>query len=207
MQAVSGIDPPKLGAVRQAITGQIDGRWFAVLESKVRQHTISSAMAASPLGEALPAAFCILVDPAVQLPTFCLSKKSGRGMTAALNSLLQPSVSISRVFSETYHLQAQDSPELQSVFDESMQRWLLDTNPLEMQIRYTGETEPTTWSLELFVQNHTLTLSWSQNSRGIFRGGLTKLGNKPGLLPAREIQNLLSRTKQICERLHHRSNH
>lgn len=192
LRQVPGIDVPKLGSVRQAMSGQLGDTWFAVLESKVRRSSVSTT---NPLGKVIPAAFCVMVAPSLNVPEFCLRKKSGRGISAALNALLESEVKLGEEFSKKYSLQGRSADELRAHWGESTQAWFNDSNPLDVEIRYSGDVEPTSYQLELHAKNQTLTLCCLDNTH---RG---KLSRKGGTLPARDIQQLIDRAKQIRDRL------
>lgn len=192
LESIEGIDVPNLGMVQQAISGQLKDCWFVALESVIQRHSLQTL---GPLQSFVSAGFCVLVVPAMQLPEFCLCKKSGRDLLAALQAMLQQRIELDAAFSRQYDLRGQSSAELLALFDEQTRRWFLESNPLDISIKYAGDVEPTRYQLELHVKNQTLTLCCTDTSPG------GKLGKRLGILPARDIQRFVDRANEIRDRL------
>lgn len=190
LRRIKGIDLPGLGTIRQAISGQLGDAWFAVLESEVRKVSVGSV-----LGKVVPAAFCVLVDPSLKTPEFSLRKKAGRGITDAINAIAESEVDLNSAFSQEYSLQGRAESELKARFSKATQHWFRDVNPLEIEVRHVGDVEPTTYQLELRAVNHTITLCCLDKTQK------AQLSRKGGTIPARDVQQLINRAKQIRDQL------
>ena len=178
LKLIEGIDVPRLGLIGHAISGRLGDTWFAVLQSTVRKPSLGSV-----LGKTMPASFCILVEPTIQLPEFCLRKKAGRGITAALNALLESEIEMDPSFSKQYSLQGRSPEDVKRLFDGAIAQWFVSSSPMDVQFHYQGDVAPTNFPLELHAKNKTVTLS--------FLGGLR----------ARDVQPFMNRAKQICDQL------
>ena len=190
---VPEVDCPRLGVIHQAIVGQLDGCWCAIVESVVRRQSLGDF-----LGKPVRTTSCVIVDPKLNLPEFSLKTKAGRSATDIVNALVESSVIFEGEFKEQYVLRSLSSDTTKQLFGDSVRRWFVETKPLDMPVRHHGDTSEIQYYLELHAQNNTITLCCPVPSVNPLAG---PYGKNYGPLEAKDIQGFLSRVKDIRKTL------